>query len=379
MDVLERVRDVNAGAEIAEEHYTRSRSLLLEGIDESISSARRRAARRPMFLIAGAVAGVAAATVGVVIVNQLTAVVPQVEANPVETADPRRPGGVLTPAPAPTPATPTEVLRAAANAAASFAAPQLQPGQYLRREWTTEEIILYSELGAGGWGMGGSHQTATSAWQLRHGGVMYIPEDLSASWYAEGTAIRVGDTYGDQVEADEQSRRDLATLPGERPLEPFTKFAPWDGVGEVETLDVFFASMPRDPDELITWVQEFAGTDQPGWADGKVGWFFIDMLSYNVGPADLRAAMYRALSLLPGSTVSDEVDGVRTITFDSQLALAEATEFASYRMTISIEMSTGTVLETSERAEAGIGVVPTDVPDVRTRYTTSIVDSLPAE
>lgn len=378
MDVLKRVRDVNAGADLTEDRYDRSRSFLVEGIEASIGSARKRAVRRPMFLIAGAVAGVAAATVGVVVVNQLTSVGPQIDANPVETTDPRSPVRTPTPIPKPTPASPNQVLNSAANTVEGLGTPQLEPGQYLRREWTSTELVLSGESGSGSWGMGGSHQTATSAWQLLMDGVTYIPADLSDTWYAEGSAPRLGGFYGDLAEAYERSQLDAAIhMPG-RPLEGFTKFAPWDGVGETETLDVFFASMPRDPQELVAWAQEFAGADQPGWAEGKVGWFFIDMLSYNIGPPDLRAAMYRALSLLPGSTVSDEVGGVRTVTFDTQLALSGTTESAAYRITISIEMSTGNVLEVSERAEAGIGVVPSDVPDRWVRYSTSIVDSLPA-
>ncbi|GAB3633724.1 hypothetical protein GCM10027421_30770 [Microbacterium shaanxiense] len=377
MDVLESVREVNGGVDLAEARYARSRSFLMEEIDASVSSARKRAARRPMFVIAGIAAGAAAATVGVVVVNQMTSLSPQVGANPVETSDPRSPVRTPVPTPVPTPSSPSEVLNSAANTVEGLGTPQLEPGQYLRREWTSTELVLSDESGSGSWGMGGSHQTATSAWQLLMDGVTYIPADLSDTWYAEGSAPRLGEFYGDLAEAYERSQLDAATHMAGRPLEGFTKFAPWDGVGETETFDVFFASMPRDPQELVAWAQEFAGTDQPGWAEGKVGWFFIDMLSYNIGPPDLRAAMYRALSLLPGSTVSDEVSGVRTVTFDAQLALSGATESGSYRMTISIEMSTGNVLEVSERAEAGIGVVPSDVPDHWVRYSTSIVDSLP--
>lgn len=383
MDVFERVREVNADTSLTEDRIIRARARLSEGITARLGGDRKRIRMSPLLLIAGSVTGVAAATAGVVVIGQLNSIAPQVDANPVEAPDPsvRPPGDVLKPTPTPTPvrATAADVLQTAANAAAGFVGPQLEPGQFIRRESTAEEIILYGQDGAGAWGMGGSHHTATSAWRLGSTSVVYVPEDLAAPWYFMSSDHQVVDIFGNQQQAAEQSQRYLENYGGETPLEAFTRYAPWDGSGEMETLDIFFARLPRDPHELIDWARAFVGTDVEGWVDGKMGWFFIDMLAYNVGPADLRAAMYRALSLLPGSTVSDEVNGVRTVTFDSELATGDSTEPSLRRMTISIEMSTGAVLEVSDRAEAGIGVVPADVPDFRVRHVTTVVDSLPAE
>ena len=129
----------------------------------------------------------------------------------------------------------------------------------------------------------------------------------------------------------------------------------------------------------MSWVRNQVEPDRPGGEDFKVGWTLIGLLSYNAGPPDVRAMMYRALSLLPGSTVGEEqAGGARTLSFDSRFGWAsDPSDSSLTRFTVTIDMATGDIRETTYTSDVGEGVIPAGVPDSRTVYTVSVVDGLP--
>jgi hypothetical protein len=336
-----------------------------------------RTARRPWVIAAGIVGATAAVTAGVLFANSLAAPAPEPSAEAIPTRDPRP---AVTPSPSPerTPDTAQQVLQGAATSAEIFSPPALGPGQYLRRDWTSEELILYDEeYHAASPGWGASRTTALSGWLMRASGVQYIPGDLSAQWYAEAKPSEIIARFGDQQQAQDEGNLFLQRYGAGAPLAPFSINVPWSDGADTEDLESFFAAMPRDPAQMIAWIREHQGTDPlQGWSEGRIGWLLIELLGYNAGPPEVRAAMYRALSLLPGSEVGAEHGGRRTVAFTANLeAQGDAAGYFD-RFTITIEMATGLVVETTRTADDGMGVVPSSVPDIRTTYSSMVVDSL---
>ncbi|AZS40176.1 hypothetical protein CVS54_01500 [Microbacterium oxydans] len=374
MDVFEKVEQTRPEIEGEEENLAAARAVLLTEIREERRPAGPRSARRPWFIAAGALGAAAAITVGVLVVNSGTAPSRIVEAVP--TAEPRV-TDVPSPAPTLTPATAPEILQGAANAAAEFAPPALGPGQYLRHGWTEEHLVTFDRtLADQGFSPGdlGTRATATSGWVIERSGADYSPADLRSQWYRETGPYQVTRIFGDEELARTYSDRFLQYSGQGQRLSPEV---PWLPESAAENMLWYFDTMPRDPHAMLAWIRDYQGPDREGWEDGKVGWMLIGLLSFNVGDPEMRAAMYRALSLLPGSTVGPEQEGQRTITFDSQLATPEGDGTSLTRYTVTIEVGTGLVTETTETSDVGLGIMPSDVPDTRVRYEMSIVDALP--
>lgn len=378
MDVFERVRQTKPVNEADDLDLGSARSRLMSAIEAEQRPMRSRASRRPWIIAGGLAGAVAAVTVGVLVVNGLPSPAPMIEAVPT-----REPGRLLVPTPSPEPPateTPAEVLRGAAVAAAEFVSPTLAPGQYLRREWTTEDLYVYEDA-FGSWatpGWGGSRETATSAWVVGTRGTEYIPADLASQWYGSVGQSELLSSFGDSAEIAAGSQV-LPGMLGSRPqLEPYEVFAPWS-VGGASDLASVFAAMPDDPEEMVSWIRDRVEPERPGGEDFKVGWTLIGLLAYNAGPPDVRATMYRALSLLPGSMVGEEqAGGARTLTFESRFGWAsDPSDSSLTRFTVTIDMATGDIRETTYTSDVGEGIVPAEVPNSRVIYTVGVVDGLP--
>lgn len=377
MDVFEKVQQLRPEIEGAEENVAAARAILLTEIHGERRPARSRAARRPWFVAAGALGAAAAVTAGVLAVNGITAPTPTNEAVPMPTRSAQP-----APSPSPTPGsaalTGPEVLMGAANAAAGFTPPALAPGQFLKSSWVEEDLVLYEpgpdgvELPPGAYGR---RATATSAWLVRRSGANYAPSDLRSQWYGEWGGPEVLGTFGDETETRTKLDLVLASYAAEQALKPTeVPRLPENAMGDILW---YFDEMPRDPGEIITWLRDHAGTDREAWSDWMSGGILIGLLSHNVGDPEMRASMYRALSMLPGSTVGADQDGKRTVTFDAEIASPYAGGVLHIRNTMTIEMSTGLVTEITETSDAGVGIVPARIPDHRKTFELSVVESLP--
>ena len=227
-------------------------------------------------------------------------------------------------------------------------------------------------------GYGGLRSTATSAWIIARSGTDYAPADLTSAWYGELGAAEARRVLGEDAEASaqiEQIEQIVQSLGAARPLMPTA--APQLSEGGGENLVWFIETMPRDPDAMTDWIRDRLGPDLAGWEEGKIGWMLIGLLSFNVGDPGWRASMYRALSALPGSTVGQDHEGKRTVTFDSHLGASQGFQTSLRRFTVTIEMATGIVREITSTSEVGEGMVPSEIPDSRMTFEMSVVESLP--
>lgn len=368
MDVFERAREVNAGVSLTEDRIIAARLRLLHGIDDSRSAERKRLLKRPMFVIAGAVAGVAAVTTGVVVVSQLTTPSPQVEAIPAPTADPREPGPTI---PKPEPTSGTTITE-------PFPGTTPQAGQYLSIE-TVDEALLYRgpEVSIYQWFYRPGQYPPITALQVRSIFHLYMPGDRSGEWVSR---------YGPSNERirsfpEDQAPGDAVAWDNMLPVRQETQETIYTGgiggeigplLGSLESYAVY----PQDPAALIQYFRDQAALNsEQSDVEGGVALDIAGVLLSNYAPAATRATFLEALALTPraervstqGSVVtyrirSDGWQGARTTTVSIDTTTGWATEY-----TVRFDRTDG--------AEGDMA--PSDVPDIHRTFTVSIIDALP--
>ncbi|PCE14186.1 hypothetical protein AUC47_06010 [Microbacterium sp. SZ1] len=370
MDVFERVREVNTGVSLTDERIAGARARLLEGIDSGMVTARKRVSRRPMFLIAGAVVGVAAATATVVVVGLLTAPDARVEAIPAPspTAESTRQPGEVLPHPAPTGGT---------GITEPFPGTTPQAGQYLSIE-TTDDRIMYRGAGDSWfyeWSYRPDGAAPITAAIYRNVNTLFVPGDRSGEWVGRSGPAndRIASFPADQSGDWE------AMLPFSGDVQTWTYPG---GIGG-ETLPLtgseeWYLQYPQDPQALLQWFRDRAseGMADPAAVDEVALSNVIDVLVENYAPAPTRATFIEALAV-SGHAEITSTDG------DIVTYRCRFTEMSDpSTVTVSVDRTTGWVVEYTSRhdrtdADSLADPAPTATPDIRKTITTRIVDALP--
>lgn len=360
MDVFERVREVNAGAGLTEDRISGARSWLLDGIDAGRTAERKRLVRRPMFLIAGAVATVAAVTATVVVINQPTAPAPRVEAVPVATADPRTPGETI----------PRPEATAGAVVAEPFPGTTPQAGQYLKITTTAESLYYRDGNGRVDQWFSGLGTPPIAAAVMRTYSSTTMPADRSGEWTtSRGPSSEFVRAFG----ADDTTLG--STWQSVLPYSPdVVEYRLVGGLGFGDNTGIggpnYYDAHPRDPQALWDYWYNFfseAGTAR----EESVLYTILDVLKSNIAPADVRAAYLAALQN-SGFAEIVATDG-SVVTYSVRFSEADArTE------RVSINTSTGWVTGyTVKYSYEDQHLIPSDIPNERVTYTVSIVNSVP--
>ncbi|WP_214466797.1 hypothetical protein [Microbacterium flavescens] len=367
MDVWELVREVGRDVELDEQSERAAERMLRQAI--AGESARKRRFRWALGGgIGGAVlAGAAATTIAVSMLNSTPPVVqPSPDAGVRQT-----PVVTVEPAPEPSPSEPTpsaptaqDVLEDAAALAASSAGSVMADGRYLRVEHTIEQLVLFAE-DAPESPYNAGRETATAAWVSTGTWVQYIPADRSGEWvrvfepereitgrFGAATDELIEQWLGDSGVAEQIVHRVQGGT-----VESFE--------GEVlPGSDAYFAEMPEDPAALLQWNRDRVGganlsADEP--VDAAVVIMLIQDLEMNAAPPVLRAAMFRALGMVPGAEMVASGPSTSTIAYVFS---------GGRRETLTIDTTTGLVTSRSTTLGPGSGVVPESIPDYS--YTTAI-------
>ena len=117
----------------------------------------------------------------------------------------------------------------------------------------------------------------------------------------------------------------------------------------------YYAAMPRDPQALLDWYWDYNGLADEERATEILAQALIFDLEINAAPADLRASMFRALSLIEGVAVQSVEGVVTTLSIDVD---PDGTRL----VTLSIDMETGLVVGSSVTRGPGGAVIPDGVP-----------------
>jgi len=361
MDLLKHVRDIAADVDLSDEQYERVGA----AVDELLEQRPRRARRRLRIgiMTGGLVVGLAAAT-AVVIVSMGAPHTPV----PIDAVSPpgHAPSATVEPAPIPEPAEPTaaRVLEDAALATLSQDAPVLD-GKYLLVSVRTEYLVTYE---ADGQYHGVPRADAEAAWWAIGTYDTYIPADRSGEWvrvfngdthvtdrFGPDTEALVAGWLADAAEVGSFTQRSQGGLRADPGMPAYLS-------------DAYFAEIPREPAEALEWYYSSMGKDA---STSNVVQLLIHDLETNAAPADLRATLFRALSLIDGVHV-ESIDGsVTTVGFDFPPGQYYR------RITVSVDTETGMFVRSTTRHDSDSALVPDSVPDTRITSTTTVVDAAP--
>ncbi|GAA2923439.1 hypothetical protein GCM10010458_00870 [Microbacterium luteolum] len=375
MNVFEKVQEARPEIDGAEENISAARGRLLTEIHAEKRPARSRAARRPWIITAGLVGAAAAVTVGVLVVGNLTTpTTGGVEAIPTVVP---KPSVEPTPEPTVEPLTASGAFSAAGAAASTFAGLTVAPGQYLRIQVDMHDVVFSEPVF--GWGENvADRSNATNAWEMLGTSEIYVPADQHGEWRYLGTSSQTGNLYGPEAQQRmEQYLQELGLGSGPSPAtgQLGGPSAPWPTPDGSILLVDFLESMPTDPAELITWIDDQQDTP-PESQNAKVGWLLLELLAENVGSAGARSTMYAALSMLDGFELVSVAGNEFTVALVTPIDDLSGNP-STVRRTARIDMSTGIVNETTITSGSGSALVPDAVPDSRRSYSVSIVPTAP--
>ncbi|HEY8473511.1 MAG TPA: CU044_5270 family protein [Natronosporangium sp.] len=144
----------------------------------------------------------------------------------------------------------------------------------------------------------------------------------------------------------------------------------------------FFASLPRDPEELLDQIRTFAADAGPS-PDGEALVIIADTLRTGFVPADLRAALFQAAALIPGVELVDEQANLNG---QVGVAVGRYEPNSGDRQEIIFDPETGMVIgEREVLVDRGVGpLLPPGSVSSWTAVTTDVVpatmvDQIPAD
>lgn len=354
MLLMERVRDLGADqAEPSEESVRRARAALATAVSAAHAprGGRRRARVWTGLGIGGLTAGAAVVALGT--------------------------GGLLFPV------MPDAAAAAVLEQAASVTvdAQDLAPGagQYIRIE-TVDEFVQFWDGDAADDGdddtfaFNASRDTGDAAVLVRDTRVLYVPADRSADWFYDWGNAEVVRSFGAQ---GTRAAQEWPSSPGaairERGTVQVLPGGAWP-VGDGDPAPVphladgyrpYYEEMPREPSALRDWLRArsgLTGAEGDRWVVASLS----DPSAINLMPAELRAAFFRAIALIPGFELVDEGDGTATLRY----------AVPGHRTT-TIVVDTDHGLVDSIAEGYGSGGVIGDTPESTTSVVTEVVDEVP--
>lgn len=328
MLLSERVREIGADeAHVEEESIQNARRVLNREIGGSLAPGASRRRRRAWtgIGIGGLVAGAA-----------VTAIVV---------------GSVVAPPSAPI-ASAADVLTEAAEVTLTTEALTPAPGQYIRisETWMQPMRGFVPEEGT----------EIDVTYTLSRTRTLYVPADRSADWIEDDTDA---EQITDVSEPEWTSRIEEQELSGGEMLpdivaHPGGRIMGGDGwethYYHLSPMSRLYDEMPRDPEAMREWLATYE--PEPGYAPPRL----TEPVDFNLAPADLRAAMFQTMALLPGARVVSEDGDFTTV------AIPDGGE-SNWMETVTIDMRRGLM----------VGRGSLDSPESHGSLDISIVDSAP--
>jgi hypothetical protein len=232
-------------------------------------------------------------------------------------------------------------------------------------------------------GPGQYRYIATHAWWMASGGdFAYLAENLLETWVPadqeqdwlwrrdvtgatkrlSGQAVRVHETAWPEGEWRAPCGDWFAVSEGRTPCSQ-------EGSWQVPTAE-FLAALPRNPDRLYERLRgdtEGKGSD----ADLEVVVYVADVLRTGLVPADLRAALYRALAKVDGLQITERVANV-----DGRRGTAYGISAAGRRHDVIVDPATGQFIGERQLTEDGYDDIPAGTVTEYTSVTTTVVPGI---
>jgi hypothetical protein len=234
-------------------------------------------------------------------------------------------------------------LNSAADKVAAKDQP-LRPGQY---RYLTSRT----------WGLSTSHLVGDDG-TLTDMGLSYLREDVRELWVPadpkEECLLRQGPTgkYKWVVGDDEKARESGVDLPRPETSDLRVPCGDFDGGGWQQPSTEFLASLPRDPGQLYDRLRRDS-TGHGGNLNQEMLTYATDALSTGLVPADLRAALYRALAKVPGLEITEKVANL-----DGRTGTAYGISADGVRRDVIIDPATGDFIGGREIDQDGVSGAP---------------------
>lgn len=254
-------------------------------------------------------------------------------------------------------ATAAEVLHDAAAATIRASDPTVGPGQFLQVSTKYESQASFGDA---------NEYSALVPYTI----TVYRPADVSVEW----TMVR---TSGDPTQFFPAASADAAAAEWKREGGGYPTGTS-HGLGGIfngdDVTPAHLSEMPRDPDQLYTWVSEHAA----GSASHEEAMTTLigDDLATGLVPAGLRSAMYEVLAKIPGTTITHDA-----VTLDGHTGTAIGRSEPNRdgeHSEIVIDPDTGAYLGSRTLSGSGSRLYPAGTVSDSSAVTTSVVDSVPA-
>lgn len=275
------------------------------------------------------------------------------------------------------------VLHSAASSAMTVSDPVVSPGQYLsvRTDGTFSLVGTLEEdaerIRASG---GETHPSDDVSLIERYHDELFVPADRADDWVWIQCAREPFQTFDARSEAFAAQQAANA----ERDDSPVIRWFP-GGYTPGETafggylsdagMSADYDALPRDPEELLSTIYEVNG-DSGQSRDGQAFDWITSALERGTAPAEVRAALYKAVALIPGVEITDQqatLNGTTGVAF-GRLEHADTT-----RHDIIIDPDTGQYIGEREVALAAYASFPAGTTTSWTAVTTSVVDAVPTD
>jgi RNA polymerase sigma-70 factor (ECF subfamily) len=253
----------------------------------------------------------------------------------------------------------------ASRAAIESEDPVLARGQFLRLEESAVNVGWWPASSDPGEESSVAVFTATES-------DLYIPADTADAWVWLRPLARTygaGDRASNEI-ADAVQSSNVAEVGAEHVERLRAPGGRWYGEPAASRAD--FDALPRDPYRLLNFVYRQQLGSNPASPDQVAFQYFSDQLRGGLVPADLRAAMFDALAMIPGVVFADGAANL-----DGRTGTAIGRVDQDIRWDILIDPSSGRFLGERQVLLEAVGNLAAGATLSWTAVTTSVVDAAP--
>jgi hypothetical protein len=208
--------------------------------------------------------------------------------------------------------------------------------------------------------------------QARSSSTTYVPGDASREWVLQDGEPSFANVYGLSTAEFEAATDVEFEEPGIRRAVNGEFYGPAQAGPDAVPTDDYLASLPRDPRQLLAVIRDHT-RGQGTSPEGQVLVYVADLMYTHRVPADLRAALYRAVALVPGVDVVAE-----TTAINGQTGVAIGHEEANgVRADLIVDPDTGLLIGERRVATDDSADFPTGTILKERTTTATVVDSAP--
>lgn len=260
-----------------------------------------------------------------------------------------------------------DVLNKTAKATQALPDPTLGAGQYLAIT-TDAEYLNYGSAPAD---QDPNGENRSPAYIEPETLTMFVPANRDDQWAETRTYFRPTTFFGD---AASRAAGLQAWVESTHSGADKLRHGSGDSFGQDAETNATIRNLPLDPTALVKYFYAARQTGQSASAEEDAMSRISDILRTGLAPADVRAALFRALALIPGVEITQ-----RQATLNGQIGVALGRQDPSRdeRAEIIVDPKTGNFIGERSVLTKSRGVVPKGTTTASTSVSVAVVDSAP--